>query len=289
MHTTCLRYCLVQHAPVESIDEFDTELATLVTENPGVDLFVFPEMHLCGGEADGPLDALKRFIEPLDGPRDQRLRNAAKRHGIWLIPGSVYEHDPMSPSTGGIRAFNTASAYSPAGERVASYRKIFPWQPHEHATPGSDFTVFQLGEFGRVGISICYDIWFPEHARQLAWLGADLIINVVRTGTNDREQELVLCRAAAIANQLGVLSVNAASPGARGRSIAVDAEGRLRVEAMDSSEQELIDTIDLADSRRVRRTGTSGCNRVWDQLDFSPVSLPMYRDGVIQPSPMARN
>lgn len=293
MSSTSLRYCLVQHEPVTSPDEFEIELAALVAAHPGVQLFVFPEMHVCGGEADGALADLTEYIEPLDGPRDQRFREAARKHGIWLIPGSVYERAPESTSHVAsappeIAAFNTVSAYSPAGERVASYRKIFPWLPYEQSTPGSEFTVFQLGEFGRVGLSICYDIWFPEHARQLAWLGADLIVNVVRTSTNDREQELVLCRATAIANQLGVLSVNAASPGSRGQSIAVDAEGRPRVAAADSSPQELVDTIDLADSRRVRSTGTVGVNRVWDQLDRAPVPLPMYRDGVIQPSPILR-
>ncbi|MCW2286971.1 putative amidohydrolase [Leucobacter luti] len=298
MSTTSLRYCLVQHEPVTSLDAFEHELAALVAEHPGVQLFVFPEMHVCGGEADGALAGLTHFIEPLDGPRDQRFRAAAQRHGIWLIPGSVYEATPgpdiqdaaaATLHTGEATAFNTVSAYSPSGERVASYRKVFPWQPYEQSTPGSEFTVFQLGEFGRVGLSICYDIWFPEHARQLAWLGADLLVNVVRTGTNDREQELVLCRATAIANQLSVLSVNAASPGSRGQSIAVDAEGRPRVRAVDASPQELVDTIDLADSRRVRRTGTAGVNRVWEQLDHSPIALPMYWGGVIQPSPIARD
>lgn len=290
--TTTLQYCLVQHAPVFSIEAFEAELDSLVGAHPDVDLFVFPEMHLCGGQADGPLDSLTEFIEPLDGPRDERLRAAAQRHGIWLIPGSVYELDAGATSTAtGLnfpspRAFNTALAYSPAGERVASYRKIFPWQPYEESTPGSEFTVFQMGEFGRVGLSICYDIWFPEHARQLAWLGADLVVNVVRTGTNDREQEVVLCRATAITNQLGVLSVNAAGPDSRGRSLASDAEGRIRVEAVDSSPQALVDSIDLADSRRVRRTGTVGVNRVWEQLGRSPVALPMYTNGVIQRSPI---
>lgn len=285
-----LHYCLVQHEPVTSMDAFDVELAALVEAYPHVDLFVFPEMHLCGGHADGPLEDLTEFIEPLNGARDDRLRAAAKRHSIWLIPGSVYEEEAStSPSpTALARVFNTAPVYSPSGERIASYRKIFPWQPYEQSTPGSAFTVFELGNFGCVGLSICYDIWFPEHARQLAWLGADLVVNVVRTGTSDREQEVVLCRATAIANQLGVLSVNAASPGSRGRSVVTDAEGRVRIEAVDSAPQELVDVIDLSDSRRVRQFGTEGVNRVWDQLDRSPVALPMYEGGVIQRSPAAR-
>lgn len=294
MSATTLQYCLVQHEPVATMDAFDLEIDALVDEYPHVDLFVFPEMHLCDGRADGPLDSLTEFVEPIDGPRDQRLKAAARRHGIWLIPGSVWEQEthPRAselPASATPRAFNTALVYSPEGERIASYRKIFPWQPYEQATPGSEFVVFELGAFGRVGLSICYDIWFPEHARQLAWFGADLIVNIVRTSTSDREQEVVLCRATAIANQVGVLSVNAASPGARGRTVAADAEGRVRGEAIDSSAQELIDTIDLADSQRVRRTGTSGINRMWVQLEDLSVNLPMYAGGMIQKSQALRS
>ena len=56
---------------------------------------------------------------------------------------------------------------------------------------GSEFSVFELPGLGRVGLNICYDIWFPEVTRQLTWMGAELIVNLVRTTTPDRKQELL--------------------------------------------------------------------------------------------------
>lgn len=59
---------------------------------------------------------------------------------------------------------------------------------------------------------ICYDGWFPEVARGLAWLGAELIVQLAATPTADREQELILARADAIANQVYLMNVNAGRP-----------------------------------------------------------------------------
>lgn len=253
------------------------EVRQLCADYPAARLVVFPEMHLCGGVPNSPLPEAEPYIESAGGPRDRALEQLAREHQIWLIPGSVFER-----AEDGTVA-NTVSAYSPDGRRVATYRKVFPWQPYERTSPGGEFTVFRLGEYGTVGLSICYDIWFPEHGRQLAWLGADAIINVARTTTSDRAQELILLQATAIANQVAVLSVNAPAPGGRGQSIAYDAEGRLRVRSVDASTETLSDVLDLSESSRVQREGTAGLNRVWSQLDTTTTSLPMYRGGRIQP------
>jgi predicted amidohydrolase len=108
-------------------------------------------------------------------------------------------------------------------ELAASYRKVFPWRPYERW--GGSFVVADMAGFGRVGLSICYDSWFPEVARHLAWMGAEVILNPTLTPTADRAQELVLARAQAITNQVYVVGVNAAAPTARGRSLLVDPKG----------------------------------------------------------------
>jgi predicted amidohydrolase len=112
-------------------------------------------------------------------------------------------------------------------ELAASYRKVFPWRPYERW--GGSFVVADMAGFGRVGLSICYDSWFPEVARHLAWMGAEVILNPTLTPTADRAQELVLARAQAITNQVYVVGVNAAAPTARGRSGRADPwPGRIR-------------------------------------------------------------
>ena len=85
------------------------------------------------------------------------------------MPGSVYE----LASDG--RIHNTALVLAPDGELVATYRKVFPWQPHEACAPGDGFVTFDIPEIGRIGLAICYDGSFPETFRQLAWMGAELI------------------------------------------------------------------------------------------------------------------
>ncbi|MDO0929366.1 carbon-nitrogen hydrolase family protein [Streptomyces sp. TG1A-8] len=279
-----LPLALVQAAahPADAFDSFASGLERLVRQRDAVRLFVFPELHLnttAPGAGPGDGAALPEDLaEPLDGARDRRLAELAADLGVWLMPGSFYERG------GGDRIHNTAPVYSPAGRRVAAYRKICPWRPYETTAPGNEFVVFDMGEYGRVGMSICYDAWFPEISRNLAHLGAQLIVNLVQTPTSDREQEVVLARANAITNQVFVASVNAATPTGLGRSLLVDPEGRVRTQAVGAEACVLTDVIDLAETDRVRRYGTAGLNRVWDQFQpgDAPVDLPLY-SGRIDP------
>ncbi|MFF0511143.1 carbon-nitrogen hydrolase family protein, partial [Streptomyces sp. NPDC004250] len=247
--------------------------------HPGVRLLAYPELHLCGHEpGEDPERVMTAGAQPLEGPRGTRLAALARELDIWLVPGSVYEQGADG------RMYNTAPVYSPAGERVAAYRKIFPWRPHETTAAGSDFVVFDLAGHGRVGLTICYDAWFPEVTRHLAWQGADLVLNLVRTPTADRAQEVVLAQANAIVNQVFMASVNAAEPDGLGRSVVVDPEGRMRAEAGPGAEEVLIDVLDLAEARRVRARGTAGLTRVWDPFEDGgpPLELPLYA-GRIEP------
>jgi predicted amidohydrolase len=270
--------------PTRDLDAFAADVRTLLRQRPALRLVVYPELHLDtpavapGAAAPAPHD----LAEPIDGPRDRFLAALAAELGIWLVPGSVFE----LAADGHVH--NTVPVYSPAGERVATYRKIAPWRPYETVTPGTDFVVFDIPEHGRVGLTICYDAWFPEIARQLAWLGADLVLNLVQTPTVDREQEVVLARANAIVNQVFVASVNGAGPTALGRSLVVDPEGRVRTQVPGAETAVLTDVLDLGETERVRRFGTAGLNRVWEQFQpgDTPVELPMY-GGKIDPQTWA--
>jgi predicted amidohydrolase len=270
--------------PAGNLDAFASGLERLARARPAVRLYVHPELHLAtaapgtvpGEDAPAP----EELAQPLDGPLDRGLAELAGDLGVWLAPGSLYERG----ADGNI--YNTAPVYSPDGRRVAAYRKICPWRPYETVTPGTEFVVFEMGEYGRVGLTICYDAWFPEITRNLAHLGAQLILNVVQTPTSDREQETVLARANALTNQVFVASVNAAGPTGVGRSLLVDPEGRVRVHAPGAEDCVLTDVIDLGETARVRRYGTAGLNRPWQQ--FRPgdtaLDLPLYSGGRIDPS-----
>ncbi len=265
----------------EPLADFAAEVSKAVADHPGTKLVVFPELHLFGdGEPDlQRSEALQEAAEPLDGPRVSGLKEIAAELGIWLIPGSVCERGDDG------RLFNTALVLSPAGELAGHYRKIFPWRPFEPYDPGERFSTVDLDGIGRIGLNICYDAWFPEVTRQLAWMGAEVIVNVVKTTTADRAQELVLARANAIVNQVFMVSVNCAGPTGRGESLIVDPEGAVIASGPGQDATILAADLDLAAVGRVRQEGTAGLNRMWSQ--FRPgepaIELPVYQ-GRIDPA-----
>jgi len=95
-------------------------------------------------------------------------------------------------------------------------------------------------------------------------MGAEVVLQPTLTTTSDRNQELVMARANAIFNQLYVVSLNAGSPAALGRSLIVDPEGLVRLEAGDGEEL-VTDVLDLDAVTRVREHGTAGVSQIWEQ------------------------
>jgi formamidase len=244
--------------------------------SPGVQLVMFPELHLPG--LPPPLElhghATDLAVE-VPGPLTDELGAIARAHGIWLLPGSVYERGE------GDRLHNTCLVFSPEGELEARYRKVFPWQPHETTSPGEHFVTFDIPDVGRMGLCICYDGSFPETCRQLAWMGAEVVLQPSLTTTSDRAQELVMARANAIFNQFYVVSLNAGAPAGIGRSLIVDPEGLVRLQAGDG-EEILTDVLDLDAVTRVRKYGTAGVSRLWEQAQRS-LEPPFTHEPALRP------
>ena len=275
---------LVVQAPPRTpnikIQVFENELEELLADFHQTKLVIYPEIHLCGvsGTPDQRAEQLEGAAQAMDGPRISRLSEIAKKFKIWLIPGTVCERGEDGA------LYNTAPVFSPDGKLVAAYRKCFPWRPYEPYKPGDKFVVFDIPEIGRIGLAICYDIWFPEVVRHLAWMGAEVIINPAQTSTNDRAQERILLRANSIFNQVYMVSVNAAAPIGTGQSMITDPEGNIRAESPSESPAILTDVLNLDEVSRVREYGTAGINRLWSQFreDDSPLRMPLY-NGQIDP------
>jgi predicted amidohydrolase len=129
-HLLAVAVALAQYPPITGTDpvsQLYTQAAEIRSGSPDLELIVFPEIHLCG-DADTAEDAnawLVAAAEPLDGPRMRALSQVAADLKVWLIPGSV----PERADDG--RTFNTEVVFNPAGELVASSRKVFPWRPYE--------------------------------------------------------------------------------------------------------------------------------------------------------------
>jgi predicted amidohydrolase len=178
---------------------------------PWIEMVMFSE--LC---AYGPLT---HTAQEIPNEFESEMQALAKKYGIWLLPGSIFEK-----SNGKI--YNTATVINPQGEIVTRYRKMFPFYPYEvGVTPGTEFCVFDVPDVGRFGVSICYDMWFPETIRTLAAMGAEVILHPTLSGTIDRDIELSIVRAMASVNQCYFFDVNGLDTGGSGKSIVCGPDG----------------------------------------------------------------
>jgi predicted amidohydrolase len=240
---------------------------------PWVQMVVFHELCVPGlvqFDAKPTLETWDAVRQTIPGPLTDRLCAIARREGKWLCPGSMYERDNDL-------TFNTSLVISPQGEIVAKYRKIFPWYPFEmESTPGDEFCVFDVPDVGRFGVSICYDMWFPEMIRTLAWMGAEVILHPTMTPTPDRDLEIVLSQASAITNQCYFIDINGVGPWGGGKSLMVDPDGRVLHQA-GTSETLLTEMLDLDRVTRVREYGNMGLTQTLKHLRDSNIQFPQYQ------------
>lgn len=215
---------------------------------PSVELVVFSE--LC---AYGPLTY---YAQEFPGNFETEMQAMAKKHNIWLVPGSVFEKVED-------KIYNTSLVINPQGEVVKRYRKMFPFYPYEvGVTPGSEFCVFDIPNVGRFGLSICYDMWFPETTRTLAVMGAEVIIHPTMTGTMDRDIEHSIDQTMAAVNQCYFFDVNGLEAGGIGRSTVCGPDGRVIYQAGSTEE---IFPIEI-DMERVKRSRELGVMRLGQPL-----------------------
>lgn len=248
-------------APGDNRERIAREVASAVQRFPWVQMVVLPELASFGTALGA--------AEPLPGPTEARYQALAKKLGIWLVPGSLYERD-------GDRIYNTAIAIDPAGITVARYRKIYPFLPYEAGVShGTEAVVFDVPEVGRFGLSICYDQWFPEVSRALAWQGAEVILHPTLTGTVDRAQELVLAQANAIVNQCYFVDINSTGGLGNGRSIVAGPEGEVLHQAGELNEVIPV-TLDLERVRASRRNGIKGLGQMLKSFRDTRVEWPCY-------------
>ena len=210
---------------------------------PWVQMVLISELAVCGSGLSN--------AEALPSNTEKTLCDLAKKHGIWLVPGTIYE------KSGGC-IFNTAPVINPKGDVVVRARKMYPFYPYEKdVEPGDSVCVFEVPNVGRFGLSICYDIWFPEHSRAMINEGAEVILRPTLTNTQDRDIEMSIARATAVQNQCYVLDVNGAGAQAWGQSIFVGPEGDV-VHTASRNEEIMLIEIDFARIRRTRERGIMG-------------------------------
>jgi deaminated glutathione amidase len=219
--------------------------------------------------------------EPLDGPSLAAARSWARELGIHLLAGSIAERGEDEASG---RAFNTSVLIGPDGDDLASYRKIHmfdveaggvAYRESEHEQPGEEIVSAAIDEV-ELGLTVCYDLRFPELYRILAVRGARLLaVPSAFTAATGRDHWQVLLRARAIENQVFVIAPNQfgeAPPhySSYGHSAIVDPWG---VELAVAPDEEcfIAAELDLAAQERTREQLPSLANRrpqayQWPQL-----------------------
>lgn len=231
-----------------NVEMMKHKLDILTSVYPWVQMVLFSE--LC---AFGPLT---HHAMPFPNEVENMFCEQAAKHGIWIIPGTMFQKEED-------KIFNTASVINPGGEVIGRYHKLFPFYPYETGvTGGDDFLIFDVPGIGRFGVTICYDIWFPETSRTLAVQGVEVILHPTLTATIDRDVELAIVQATAATNQCFIFDINGLGDGGTGRSIICGPDGRVLHQA--STGEEII-PIEI-DVGRVKRSREQGVLRLGQPL-----------------------
>ena len=231
----------------------------------GAELAVLPEyVDYLGPSAGSPKP------EPVDGSFGEYFATAARDLGLWVHSGSFHEAGP-DPS----RTYNTSLLFRPDGTLAAAYRKIHlydveipgrvSYQESKSVAPGAETVVVPVGDL-QLGLSICYDLRFPELYRRLAVVGANaLVVPAAFMMHTGRDHWEVLLRARAIENQCFVLAAGQIGNHephrtCYGRSMVVDPWGTVLAQAPDETCVTVAD-IDLGRLATIRAELPSLANR----------------------------
>ncbi len=205
----------------------------------GARVAALPEVFIWRGNKKSE----REFAEPIPGPTSDALAELAHELGIYVLAGSILEAIPDTP-----KAYNTSLFFDPSGKLLAAYRKIHLFDVdlangtslRESATRefGISVAVADMG-FCKAGLSVCYDLRFPELYRGLAKQDVDLIFvpSAFTAYTGEAHWETLL-RARAIENQVYIVAPDQFGKSAKsfethGHSMIIDPWGRILAELPD--------------------------------------------------------
>jgi predicted amidohydrolase len=232
----------------------------------GASLIVLPEKWT----AIGSDEQSRAAAEPLDGPSLRWARTIARELGVDLIAGSILER-----IDGQERLANTSVHVGPSGEVRAVYRKLHmfdvevggrTYRESELEEPGDEIVTSETASGVELGLSICYDLRFPELYRILAVRGARILtVPAAFTLATTRDHWETLLRARAIENQAFVIAANQvgthpAGQHSGGRSMIVDPWGVVLAQAQDG-EGHIVAELDLARQEEIRASLPALANR----------------------------
>jgi predicted amidohydrolase len=244
------------------------------TVSAGADLVALPELWSCHGLDE----AYRENAESVPGPTTDFLGELARELGIYLLGGSILEGDP-----GAQRLSNTSTFFDPSGEMTAVYRKIHlfdvkvsdrEYLESANIAPGSEIVTAKAGA-ATLGLSVCYDVRFPELYRLLALRGAEILaVPAAFTLQTGKDHWELLLRARAVENQAFVVAPaqwgqKADGRWTYGRSMIVDPWGTVLATCPDRDGHALA-TMDLDYLDRFRAEFPALTNRRPETYDWRP-------------------
>ncbi len=233
-----LRVGMIQ-MPVDKSKEANISYLTKAIEEM-MEQYTRPEI-IIAGEFNLSFEA-----ETIPGPISDHFCKLAKKYGIYMLPGSYPEkHSELKEN----EYYNAAPIINPEGEIIEIYRKMFPYYPMEESRPGKNYVVFDMPEKNtKIGVQICYDVYFPEVSRNEALMGAEVLVKL----TMDMQPLLKPYRyfpvVRAVENQAYFISVNDVGNimgcTLYGHSMVADPNGNILFEA-DGVPNNVVFPIDL--------------------------------------------
>ena len=238
----------------------------------GAELVALPELWSCHGLEK----VYEENSEPVPGPTTEFLGRLARELGVYVLGGSILEGEP-----GAERLFNTLTFFEPSGELVAVYRKIHlfdvkapdrEYLESKLIAPGREIVTAKAG-VATLGLSVCYDLRFPELYRLLALRGAEILaVPAAFTLQTGKDHWELLLRARAVENQAYVVAPaqwgqKADGRWTYGRSMIVDPWGTILAQCPDRDGHALA-TLDLDYLDRFRTDFPALANRRPEAYDW---------------------
>ncbi len=192
------------------------------------DVLVFPEMFMSFFRFGTGPEKLRSTAQTLDGPFVTRMRALAKHYGMWTVFGMTERvEEPEDP-----RVCNTVAVVDAGGTLVSAYRKThlydaFGYRESDAVRPGDRLFDPIDTPFGKLGLFTCYEVRFPEVARDQRRKGADILLMPTAWGAGKLKaaQFRTLITARALENGVYVLACDQCGPDTVGESLAVDPMG----------------------------------------------------------------
>lgn len=216
---------------------------------------IFPEVFMCSFPAGTGREEILSSAQPLDGPFVNGMKRLAQKYGVWMIFGMREAVEDSEDD----RNYNTVLILNAEGETVKVYRKThlydaFGTKESENIKPGGELFEPIETPFGKIGLFVCYEVRFPEVARDQAMKGAEILVMPTAWVKGDLKslhfRSLITARA--IENTVYLLACDQCGPRYLGESVAVDPMG---VPVASGNEREdlipvYVDTERIAEVRR---------------------------------------